>query len=229
MAEQETRLAEISSQLEEVLESLSEEDKEQTTVKEGKDGFVNAEVGKAAKAFLKEQKDSKVKFEQESYEAKIIKANEYVLAEAAKPFLGIWGFKIIAIAALLSTASAINATLYGGANVSFMIARDGELPKMFERKIWNRATEGLFITAGLVILFTNLFDLGGISMLGSASFLVIYGAANLAHLRLYKETGANPFLIWASIIGCLGSFLIIVIYESQHSPITLFILIFVIK
>lgn len=158
----------------------------------------------------------------------IIKANEYVLAEAAKPFLGIWGFKIIAIAALFSTASAINATLYGGANVSFMIARDGELPKIFERKIWNRATEGLFITAGLVILFTSLFNLGSISMLGSASFLIIYAATNLAHLRLYKETGASPFLIWASIIGCFGSFIIIVIYESKHSPATLFILIFVV-
>lgn len=83
LAEQETRLAEISSQLEETLESLSEEDKEQTTVKEGKDGFVNAEVGKAAKAFLKEQKDSKVKFDQESYEAKIIKANKLIDEEKA--------------------------------------------------------------------------------------------------------------------------------------------------
>lgn len=158
----------------------------------------------------------------------IIKANEYVLAEAAKPFLGIWGFKIIAIAALFSTASAINATLYGGANVSFMIAKDGELPKIFERKVWNRSTEGLFITAALVILFTNVFDLGGISMLGSASFLIIYAAANLAHLRLYKKTGANPIIIWASIIGCVGSFIFIIAYEAKHSPATLFVLVFVI-
>jgi len=78
LAGQEARLAEIASQLEDVLDSLSEEDKEQTTVKEGKDGFVNAEVGKAAKAFLKEQKDSKVKFEKESYEAKIIAANKLI-------------------------------------------------------------------------------------------------------------------------------------------------------
>ena len=84
LAEQETRLAEIASQLEETLESLSEEDKEQTTVKEGKDGFVNAEVGKAAKAFLKEQKDLKVKFlaesadPEESYKAKIINANQLI-------------------------------------------------------------------------------------------------------------------------------------------------------
>lgn len=83
LTEQETRLTEVASQLEEILESLSEEDKEQATVKEGKDSFVNSEVGKAAKAFLKEQKDSKVKFDQESYEAKIINANKLIDEEKA--------------------------------------------------------------------------------------------------------------------------------------------------
>lgn len=84
LSEQETRLTEIASELEEILESLSEEDKEQTAVKETKDGFVNAEVGKAAKAFLKEQKESKVKFlaesadPEESYKAKIINANQLI-------------------------------------------------------------------------------------------------------------------------------------------------------
>lgn len=75
LAKQQNRLTEIASKLEEIFESLSEEDKEQDTVKESKDGFANAEVAKAAKAFLKEQKDSKVKFEEDSYEAKIIEVN----------------------------------------------------------------------------------------------------------------------------------------------------------
>jgi len=84
LANQETRLAEIASLFEEILESLSEEDKEQDTVKESKDAFVNAEVGKAAKAFLKEQKDSKVKFSadsldpEEKYKAKIIQASALI-------------------------------------------------------------------------------------------------------------------------------------------------------
>ncbi|MBQ4848537.1 type I restriction-modification system subunit M [Pseudoalteromonas sp. MMG012] len=83
LARQETRLSEVASSLEGIFESLTEEDKEQDTVKESKDAFVNAEVGKAAKAFLKEQKDSKVKFEQESYEAKIIAANKLINEEKA--------------------------------------------------------------------------------------------------------------------------------------------------
>jgi type I restriction enzyme M protein len=81
LTKQEIRLAEIAGELEEILELLSEEDKEQDTVKESKDGFVNAEVGKAAKALLKEQKDTKTKFAHDSYEAKIINANALIEEE----------------------------------------------------------------------------------------------------------------------------------------------------
>ncbi len=53
---------------------------------------------------------------------KIVAAKDYALAEAARPFLGQTGFTLIAIAAMLSTASAINATLYGSARLSYCIA-----------------------------------------------------------------------------------------------------------
>ena len=67
---------------------------------------------------------------------KIVAAKDYALAEAARPFLGQAGFTLITIAAMLSTASAINATLYGTARVSYCVARDGELPATLERKVW---------------------------------------------------------------------------------------------
>jgi amino acid transporter len=156
--------------------------------------------------------------------AEIINAEEYALAAAAKPFLGLIGFKIVAIAALFSTSSAINATLYGGTNVSYAIAKKGELPKVFERKLWGRDSEGLFITAGLVILFVNLFRLEGVALLGSASFLLIYAAVNLAHLRLARETGAKPILIWLSIGGCFASLGILVLFIIKNSALTLVVL-----
>ncbi|EOX1579446.1 type I restriction-modification system subunit M [Vibrio cholerae] len=83
LAKQENRLVEIASTLEDILESLSEEEKEQDTVKESKDGFANAEVAKAAKAFLKEQKETKIKFSAESYEAKIIAVSKLIDEEKA--------------------------------------------------------------------------------------------------------------------------------------------------
>lgn len=153
----------------------------------------------------------------------IVKAKDYALAKAAEPFLGLIGFKLMAIAALFSTASAINATLYGGANVSYMIAKQGGLPEVFDRKVWGKSTEGLFITAGLVILFANAFNLEGISLLGSSAFLLIYAAVNLAHLNLYQETGANVFLVVVAILGCLVSLGILITYEILYSPVTLIV------
>jgi len=155
----------------------------------------------------------------------LINARDYALAQAAQPFLGVMGFKIIAIAALFSTASGINATLYGGANMSYMLARDGELPPFFERKIWRRGTEGLFITAGLTILFANFFDLSGIAVLGSSSILLITVAVNVAHLRLYKNTGARPSILSLTVIASLTFFGILVYYEIGHSPAALYALV----
>ena len=110
--------------------------------------------------------------------AEIERARDYALAEAAKPFLGEFGFRLIAIAALFSTASAINATLFGSANVCYMIARDGELPAGLSRTEWKQATGGLLLTAALVVLVMLCFDLSGIAMMGSAAFLLVYAAVN---------------------------------------------------
>lgn len=154
----------------------------------------------------------------------IVHAKDYALAAAAKPFLGQVGFTVIAVAALFSTASAINATLYGGANVSYMIGRHGELPEFFERKVWKNSFEGLFITAGLVVLCTNLLDLSGIAILGSAFFLIIYAAVNVSHLLLLDRTKANSKIVWLSLATCTA-FLIFLLYrESVKSPRTLLVL-----
>src|SRR5919199_1562741 len=145
-------------------------------------------------------------------------AEDSALAEAAKPFLGQFGFTLIAIAALLSTSSAVNATLFGAANVSYQVAKDGELPESFTRKVWSRNSEGLFITAGLVIVFVALFDLGPIAMMGSAAFLIVYAAVSFGHLRINRETGARPTILWASLITLLVMFVLLMAYILNNQP-----------
>jgi amino acid transporter len=145
-------------------------------------------------------------------------AEDSALAEAARPFLGQFGFTLIAIAALLSTSSAVNATLFGAANVSYQVAKDGELPQIFTRKVWSRNSEGLFITAALVIVFVVLFDLGPIAMMGSAAFLIVYAAVRLGHLRVHRQTGAKPAIIWASLITLLAMFVLLMIYIMSNQP-----------
>lgn len=144
-------------------------------------------------------------------------SGDFALAQAAKPFLGDAGFKLISIAALFSTASAINATLFGAANVSYMVARDGELPPYFSRTEWRGATGGLLITSALVIVFIMFFNLAGVTMMGSGAFLLIYAAVNGGHLKILSQTGANKSLVMMSLILCLLLFIVLEIYTYQHS------------
>ena len=150
--------------------------------------------------------------------AEIEQAKDYALAEAAKPFLGEAGFRLIAIAALFSTASAINATLFGSANVCYMIARDGELPVGLSRTVWQQATGGLVLTAALVVATTLAFDLSGIAMMGSAAFLLVYAAVNAGHLRVLKQTGANAVIVWLSLLTCLAMFGVLGQYTYEQQP-----------
>jgi len=143
----------------------------------------------------------------------LIKAQDFALAEAAKPFLGAAGYLLVSLGALFSIASALNATLYGGANIAYALAKDGELPAFFERKSWFQATEGLYITAGLSLLFALTFDLNGIAAITSAVFIVIYLFVLVAHYRLAPEYGGNrPFILFA-LLAIFAVFVVLMLYQ----------------
>ena len=136
---------------------------------------------------------------------KIVNAKDYALAEAARPVLGQTGFLLIAIAAMLSTASAMNATVYGAARLSYVIAKDGELPSILERKTWGKPLEGLLITSGLTLLIANLADISSMSTMGSAGFLLIFAAVNGANVLLADETLSKRYLSFSGVGLCLGA------------------------
>jgi amino acid transporter len=154
----------------------------------------------------------------------IIAAQDYALAEAARPFLGSAGYLVITIAALLSTTSAINATLYGAARLSYTIARDGELPRFLERCIWNRPAEGLLLTAALTLVLANSFDLSNISTMGSTGFLLIFAAVNVANARLAATTGARPWLSWTGAAACLAALGCLLVETAIKHPAQLTVL-----
>lgn len=154
----------------------------------------------------------------------IVAASDYALAEAASPFLGHAGFVLIVVAALLSTASAINATLYGTARLSYIIAKEGELPRFLENKIWNRHLEGLVITTGITLLIANTLDLRDISTMGSAGFLIIFATVNWANVRLWKETRSIRFISALGTGLCLSATGFLVYETMVKAPKNLIIL-----
>lgn len=148
----------------------------------------------------------------------VIKAQDYVLAEAAKPFLGKAGFVLIGIAALVSTASAINATLYGTARISYMVAKFGQLPQVFAKKIWKGAYEGLIILSVLTVAAALTFNLENISVAGSLGFLLVFGAVNLANFKLAEHTKSSRVISAIGAGACLISAVVLVAHNMKIAP-----------
>jgi len=143
----------------------------------------------------------------------LIASQDNALAVAAKPFLGKFGFLLISIGALFSISSALNATLYGGANVAYSFAREGELPEFFERKEWFGTTEGLYITAGLGLVFALLFNVEGIAAITSSVFTVIYIFVLLAHLKMIREIGGNKVIVFINLLIITLVFILLLYYQ----------------
>lgn len=145
---------------------------------------------------------------------KIIKAKDYALALAAKPVLGELGFKIMAITALISTASAINATLYAATQISYDLAKNGQLPKEYEYNVFH-STEGLLISVALIIPMVLFFDLTEITTVAALSVLIIQGIVHLGHLKLYHRTDANKYLVFLAFFSMFLVIALSLYYNSK--------------
>jgi amino acid transporter len=145
----------------------------------------------------------------------LIVAGDNALAEAAKPFLGNFGFILISIGALFSISSAINATIYGGANIAYSLAKDGELPAIFERKAWHQSPEGLYITSVLGLIFALTFNLAAIAAIISVVFTTIYIFVLISHYRLMPSIGGNKYLLLVIIAILCAVFSGLIYYQWQ--------------
>ena len=121
---------------------------------------------------------------------------EYVLAVAARPTLGAFGFVLIGIAALMSTASAINATLFGAARLAMVMAAEHALPKVFSMRERNSAVPwvSLVVLSALTGAFLLFADLTVISSFASAVFLTIFAAVNLSAWKLRAKVGIAAWI-----------------------------------
>ncbi|CAA0223493.1 APC family permease [Tenacibaculum maritimum] len=150
------------------------------------------------------------------------KAQDYVLAEAAKPMLGKTGFAIITIAALISTFSAINASLLGGSRVNYEIAEDGELPAHFMKKLWGHPV-GLLITAVGTLVLVNTLKLESISTAGSVGFLLIFAVVNIVGFKLSKDIKGNKLIPFMGAVFCFLAMFALLVQHYGTSKVDVFI------
>ncbi|NOX80350.1 MAG: amino acid permease [Deltaproteobacteria bacterium] len=150
--------------------------------------------------------------------AEISRYKEYALAVAARPFLGQAGFLLIGLGAVLSTASAINATLFGTARLGMVMARDQALPHVFSLRERTKDIPwvSLCIISALAIIFVSLGNLEIISSFASSTFLLIFVCINLAAFLLRDKIGLHAAVPLLGFTLSLAAWLVLGFYLWRH-------------
>jgi amino acid transporter len=148
--------------------------------------------------------------------AEVAKVSDQVLSIAAQDFLGRAGYIAVVIAALMATSSAINATFYGTGRLAYSIARSGELPKELERTMRGQHLEGTLITAVLALLIANALPLEAIATMGSAGFLLLFMAVNIAGVRLARDTGGRAWISALAALSTAGALVVLCVQVDEN-------------
>jgi amino acid transporter len=159
--------------------------------------------------------------------AEVIANADNALAVAALPIFGQFGFTMISIAAVFATAGAINSQLYAAIGATYSMAKDGTLPPRFaeKRRLREGGTQGLVISALLIILLAVFFNVTAIASVGSAVSLAIFALLTIAHLRMADETKASKPVLYVALAATIMAILLFCWYTLLTAPQTFVILV----
>ena len=131
---------------------------------------------------------------------------ETALAFAAKPLLGQAGVLLVEVAALFSTGSAINATLFSSARFAEGMLSDGLLPD----EVGREGSDGpsrrlLLVLGGLTAAFTAAGSLDGITSFASLAFIAVFGTVCALAVR-ERERLLTGLVGGVGLLGTLAFF-----------------------
>jgi amino acid transporter/nucleotide-binding universal stress UspA family protein len=112
---------------------------------------------------------------------------ETAIVEAARQVMP-FGAYILLFAGLVSTISALNATIYSSSRVSFAMGRDCNLPPFFGKIDPRRRTPAtaIFISGSLVVLMVTALPIKDVASAADIMFLMLFAMVNLTAIRLRK-------------------------------------------
>jgi amino acid transporter len=145
---------------------------------------------------------------------------ETAIAEAARPALGEAGFVMMAIAALLATASSVNATLYASGGLTAMLADVGQFPTFLGRTSRLGPHAGVLVTAAIVLVVSNIVDLSAIASVGSACSLMVFLLVCATGYRLRSEIGAIGAIVLTAMAATAVVLVFFAIDTLRNAPET---------
>lgn len=155
---------------------------------------------------------------------------ELAMVEAAKTFMGPIGFFIMIIGGLVSTVSALNATVFSSSRVSFAMGRDGTLPESLGRIHPKRRTpsNAIMLTGVIMIIMAVTLPIEDVAASADIMFLLLFSFANISLITLrqkmpYLQRGfVVPLVPFIPIVATVLN-LALAIYLFFHSPVSWYI------
>jgi len=153
------------------------------------------------------------------------KFKELAMVEAARQLLP-FGELILLLGGLLSTMSALNATIYSSSRVSYAMGRDGSFPKIFAKVHSIRKTPFIatLISSFLIIVMAMALPINDVASAAVIMFLLLFIMVNMALINLRRtdpkaERGYRvPWVPFIPILAIIAN-LFISVFMFGYSPI----------
>lgn len=150
---------------------------------------------------------------------------EIALVEVAKTFFTGGGIMLL-VGGLISTMSALNATVYSSSRVAFAMGRDRNFPTFFSRVHSKNFTPhwAILFSSFLIILMAVSLPIEDVASAADIMFLLLFLQVNLAMIRLRKKRPdldrgfVTPLFPILSMVG-IALLLFLAIYMFNYSPI----------
>ena len=150
---------------------------------------------------------------------------ETALVEVARAFF-FGGGVMILVGGLISTMSALNATIYSSSRVAFAMGRDRNFPTFFSKVHPKKFTPhwAIFVSLIIVVLMAVSLPIEDVASAADIMFLLLFLQVNLAMIRLRKKRPdldrgfITPLYPWFSIAG-IAMLVFLAIYMLNYSLI----------
>jgi len=148
---------------------------------------------------------------------------ETALVDVARNFF-IGGGILILIGGVISTISALNATIYSSSRVAFAMGRDRNFPSFFSKVHPKNFTPqwAILVSLGIVVIMAISLPIEDVASAADIMFLLLFLQVNVAMIRLRKKRKdldrgyKAPLFPYLSIIGIV-MLLFIAIYMFKYS------------
>lgn len=155
---------------------------------------------------------------------------ETAIVRAADSFMPAFGVATIVFGGVLSTMSALNATVLASSRVAFSMGRDRWLPAIVSKIHPTKRTPhmAIVVTGGILIIVALTLPIGVVGSAASLMFLLTFTLVNLSLVVLRRrEPNVNrlylaPLFPWLPL-GAAVMNILLAVYQFQFDPLSWYV------